>query len=196
MQFLSIVLTLLLVMDPVGNIPLFLTALRPVAPARRTFVVLRESGFALVILLVFLVIGRGLLDVLHVTADALAVGGGVVLLLIAIKMVFPTPEGLHEAVLGEPFLVPLAVPYLAGPSMLATEILLVSTSPSGLMWYHAAAVVVAWLVSTGVLASAGWLQRYLGDRVLTALERLMGMVLVIIAVQMMLTGLKQFFLAG
>ncbi len=181
-------------MDPLGNIPLFITALRTVKPERRVKVVLREHAIALVVILLFLVIGRELLNLLHVTSDALAVGGGIVLLLIAIRMIFPTQEkSLHEAVLGEPLIVPLAIPYVAGPSLLATEILLVSTAPAGKLPYFALAVFLAWMVSVIILSSAGWLQQHFGERALTALERLMGMILVIISAQMLLTGLKQFF---
>lgn len=195
MQLFSTSLMFLLVMDPLGNIPMFLTALRGVKPERRVRVVVREHLIALVLLLAFLFIGRRLLEVLHVTPDALGVGGGVVLLLIAVRMIFPSEDkNLHEAVLGEPLIVPMAVPYIAGPSMLATEILVVSTRPTKELPWIVLAVFLAWCVSLMTLAAAGWMQRRLGERVLTALERLMGMILVILSVQMLLTGLKQFFM--
>lgn len=193
MSFVSAVLTFLLVMDPLGNVPLFLTALRTTKPERRVRVIIREQLIALAIMVAFLFAGRGLLEVLHVSKEALTVAGGVILLLIAIRMIFPTSEkNLNEAVLGEPLIVPLAVPYTAGPSLLATEILFMANEPH--RWsFWLTALLVAWAGSAMILISSGWLQRYLGERALTALERLMGMILVIISVQMMLTGLAQFF---
>lgn len=192
MAFVSAVLTILLVMDPLGNIPLFLTTLRGTADKRRPWIILREHLIALAILLAFAFLGRGLMAVLHLSSDALSVGGGVVLLLIAIRMIFPPQDrNLHEATLGEPLIVPLAVPLIAGPSVMATVLLFVSSNGALGMWIGA--LTVAWVFSLIILASSGWLQRYLGDRVLTALERLMGMVLAVMAVQMVLNGIKQFF---
>lgn len=191
----SAALTFLLVMDPLGNVPLFLAALRNTAPERRVRVIMRELLIALAIMLVFLALGRFLLNLLHVSQEALMVSGGVILLLIAVRMVFPTPEkNLHEPVSGEPFIVPLAVPYLAGPSLLATLILVVSSAPASQWPWWLLALGLAWSVSAIVLLGAGWLQRFVGQRALVATERLMGMVLVMIAVQMMLDGLKAFFM--
>lgn len=183
-------------MDPLGNVPLFLAALRHTAPERRVKVILRELLIALAIMLVFLGLGRYLLNLLHVSQEALTVAGGVILLLIAVRMVFPTDSSnLQEPVTGEPFIVPLAVPYLAGPSLLATEILVVSSGPPGMWPWWLLALGLAWGLSAAVLLSAGWLQRFVGDKALVAIERLMGMVLVMIAMQMMLDGLKSFFMS-
>lgn len=194
MNLVSAVVTFLLVMDPLGNIPLFITALRTVKHERRIFVIVREQLIALAIMIAFLFAGRGLLGVLHVTSDALNVAGGLILLLIAIRMIFPTQEhNLTEAVLGEPLIVPLAVPYTAGPSLLATEILFVSREPDRLPFWLLA-VAVAWLVSAAILVCSGWLQRFVGERALTALERLMGMILVIVSTQMMMSGIHAFFM--
>lgn len=191
MTWISAAVTFLLVMDPLGNVPLFLAALRHTAPERRVRVVWRELLIALAIMLAMLVLGRPLLSVLHVSQEALTVAGGVVLLLIAVRMVFPTAEtNMHEPVHGEPFIVPLAVPYIAGPSLLAVEILVVSSNPPGMIWWWLLALVVAWAITAVVLLSAGWLQRFVGDRALTAVERLMGMVLVMVSVQMLMDGIK------
>lgn len=188
MSVLSAAIVLFFVMDPLGNVPLFLSALRHVDPARSRFVILRELLIALVILVVFLFVGRYVLQLLHVSAAALTAGGGVILLLIALRMIFPTSErSLREEVRGEPFVVPLAVPYTAGPSMLATELLFMSREPERWpVWLGA--VVLAWLASAVILYFASNLRRLLGDRGLTALERLMGMLLVIVAVEMLMTG--------
>lgn len=192
MSLLSAATLLFFVMDPLGNVPLFLTALRDVDPLRYRRVILRELGFALVIMVTFLFLGRYLLDVLHVSDAALTAGGGFILLLIAIRMIFPAGDhNLREDVQGEPFVVPLAIPYTAGPSVLATELLLMSREPDRWpVWL--AALLLAWLASAVILYSASGLRRVLGDRGLTAMERLMGMLLVIVAVEMLMGGAAEY----
>lgn len=192
MTLLSAAVLLFFVMDPLGNVPLFLSALRHVDPARYRTVILRELGIALVVLVVFLFVGRYLLDLLHVSSAALTAGGGIILLLIALRMIFPSGERtLREEVEGEPFIVPLAVPYTAGPSTLATELLLMSREPERWpLWLGA--VVLAWLASAVILYFAGNLRKVLGERGLTAMERLMGMLLVIVAVEMLVSGLAEY----
>ena len=194
MSLLSAIVLLILVMDPLGNIPLFLTALCGVDPARHRFIIKRELLIALGIMIIFLAAGRFLLDVLNVTPPALNAAGGVILLLIAFRMVFPTPErSLQEAVRDEPFVVPLAIPYTAGPSILATEVLLMSQQPE--RWpTWLAAVLIAWAISATILYFSSYLHRLLGDRGLTAIERLMGMILVIVAMEMLLDGIRDFFM--
>ena len=192
MNLLSAAVLLFFVMDPLGNVPLFLSALKHVDPARYRLVILRELFIALVILVVFLFVGRYLLDLLHVSPAALTAGGGVILLLIALRMIFPTSErSLREEVRDEPFVVPLAVPYTAGPGMLATELLFMSSEPERWpVWLGA--VVLAWLASAVILYSASNLRKLLGDRGLTAVERLMGMLLVIVAVEMLMKGVAEY----
>jgi multiple antibiotic resistance protein len=186
----SAALLLFLVMDPLGNIPLFLTALRSVPPERQTRVVTRELVVAYVILLVFLFAGRYLLQLLEISPPALTIAGALVLFLIALRMVFPSSEGsLEQGIEGEPFIVPLAIPYVAGPSALATVLLMMSSDPA--RWPEwLGAVTVAWLAGAVVLLLGSRLGRFLGRRGLIAIERLMGMLLVAIAVEMFLRGLR------
>ena len=192
MTLLSAAVLMLFVMDPLGNVPLFLSALRHVDPARYRFVILRELLIALGILVGFLFVGRYLLQMLRVSGAALTAGGGIILLLIALRMIFPTQErSLREEVEGEPFVVPLAVPYTAGPSMLATELLFMSREPHRWpVWLGA--VILAWLASAVILYFTGNLRKLLGERGLTAVERLMGMLLVVVAVEMLMTGTAEY----
>lgn len=187
--------TFLIVMDPLGNVPLFLSALRRTDPARVQWVILRECLIALTVMVTFLFAGGALLDLLHVEDAALKAAGGVILLLIAVRMVFPTPERTIkvEATHDEPFIVPLAVPYVAGPSLLAVIVVLVSQTPGDWPWFLGG-LVIAWVLTTVVLYFSGFLQRVLGRRALEAVERLMGMILVILGVQMTFEGIKEFFL--
>nr|WP_255698202.1 MarC family protein [Tessaracoccus sp. ZS01] len=187
-------MTFFLVMDPLGNVPLFLTALRNTPEERRQWVILRELLIALAVMVAFLFAGRSLLDLLNIGNAALETAGGVILLLIAIRMVFPTAErNLREPHTDdEPFIVPLAVPYVAGPSLLAVEVVLISQNPAD--WpIFLGALILAWSVTAGILYLSGFLRRVVGDKTLIAIERLMGMILVILAVQMMLGGIKAFF---
>lgn len=189
----SAAVLLFFVMDPLGNVPLFLAALKNVAPHRHRPVILRELGLALAVLVAFLFGGPKLLALLHVSGTALTVAGGVVMLLIALRMVFPAGEHKEEVV-GEPFLVPLAIPYVAGPSAMATVLLFTSREPE--RWpAWLAALLLAWLATGIVLVFGASFARLLGTRGLTAIERLMGMLLVVVAVEMILSGLRQ-YLAG
>lgn len=191
---LSAAMTFLLVMDPLGNVPLFLTSLRNTKPERRQWVILRECLIALAVMVTFLFAGQSMLRLLHIEDAALRAAGGVILLLIAIRMVFPTPErNLAEPVTHEePFIVPLAVPYVAGPSLLAVIVVFVSQDSGNWAWYLGG-LIISWLITTACLYFSGFLQRVVGTRALVAVERLMGMILVLLAVQMMFDGVKAFF---
>ncbi|MDR2895554.1 MAG: NAAT family transporter [Propionibacteriaceae bacterium] len=192
-QYLSATLLLFLVIDPLGNIPLFLTATKQLPNNRRQRVIARELLIALVIMVLFFFIGGWFLDALHITQPAMAVGGGMILMLIAIKMVFPGQDStLGQDPTDEPFIVPMAVPYMAGPSVLATEVILVHQTPDHWL-ILLAALISAWLVGSVILYCSGLLQRLLGDKAVTAIERLMGMILVLISAQMLLGGIKEFF---
>jgi small neutral amino acid transporter SnatA (MarC family) len=140
----------------------------------------------------FLFLGRGFLRVLDVTPDSLTAAGGVILLLIALRMIVPTPDRpLREQVREEPFIVPLAVPYTAGPSVLAFELVLMSQEPDRWATWLGA-LLVAWVAAAVILYLSSDLRKVLGERGLTALERLMGMVLVIVAVEMIMSGITQY----
>lgn len=191
-SFISAIVLLLMIVDPVGNIPIFVQTLRGVPDARRSRVVLREVGIAFVLLLTFMLVGEGFLRLMGLSSQALQIAGGIVLLLIALRLIFPAAH-LREATIDgqEPFIVPLAIPYLAGPSALATVMLLVSQEPE-LRWQWIAALVVTMVVCAGLLVLAARIQRLVGERVLVASERLIGLVLIAVAVQMVLTGLRGF----
>ena len=193
-SFLSATILLLLVADPLGNIPIFVAALRGVPSHRRATVILRECLIAFAILLLFMFAGHRFMDALGLSDVSLRIGGGVILFLIALRMVFPVPEGIFgSSPGGEPFIVPLAIPALAGPSALATVLLLVSRDP-GRLFEWIAALAIALSTSAIVLVFAEKLQKRLGERAVIAFERLMGLVLTAIAVEMILKGIRAFVL--
>ena len=192
MDVFSAIVTLLLVMDPLGNVPLFLSVLKAVPPERRQRVLLRELGFAYVVLVAFLLMGNALLLFLGLEQEAVSIAGGIVLFLIALRMIFPEHGTLTDGTPeGEPFVVPLAIPLIAGPSTLATLLLLDRTVPSSTLTLLLV-VTVAWAVGGVILLSATFLYRVLGQRGLVAMERLMGMLLVMVAVQMLMNGVATF----
>jgi len=163
-SILSAAILLFLVMDPLGNIPIFLSLLKDIDESKRRRIILREVFIALGILLVFLFMGQKVLSFLQLQQESVSISGGIVLFLIGIRMIFPTGEGVMGAQLhGEPFIVPLATPLIAGPSALATLILMVGREP---------ARILDWLFA------------------LAAIERLMGMLLIMVSVQMLLNGIR------
>src|SRR5690349_14490680 len=187
----AVAVTLFLVMDPLGNIPAFAAALKQVPPARRQRVLVRELLIALLVLVACLLVGQPLLAWLRLEPRSISIAGGIVLFLIALRMIFPS-EGaaLTDGVDGEPFIVPLAIPLLAGPSALSTLLLLAQSRPARLVaWLGALAL--AWAASAAILLASPLLERVLRRKGLLALERVMGMLLVMVAVQLFLDGLAQ-----
>jgi len=194
MDLLSATLTLILIMDPLGNIPMFLSILKQIPDEkRRRKILIRELLLALLVLLIFLFLGRYLLNWLDLEQQSLRIGGGIVLFLIALKMIFPPPSGgiMGHFPEGEPLLVPLAVPLLAGPSTLGMLVLLSSKAPDKWMSWLIA-VILAWSLTSLIMICAGSFHRLLGEKGLVAIERLMGMVLVTLSVQMLLDGFSDY----
>ena len=191
--FVSAFILLLLVLDPFGSLPIFISVLRGVAPERRKVVAIREVSIAFGVLLAFMFTGQGFLNLMHLSERSLEVAGGVILLMISIRMIFASGESIYTSdAEREPFIFPLAVPLLAGPSAMATVLLLASRQPDRLMEW-VGALTGAMAVSGLVLLSAGRIRRLLGDSVVSAMEKLMGLVLTAIAVEMVLAGLKRYF---
>lgn len=190
METLTAFTTLLFVMDPLGNVPVFLSALKGIPPKRQQQIILRELLIALAVLLVFLVMGKQLLMFLGLTQESIGIAGAIVLFLIAIKMIFPQKGGIMgDTDDGEPFIVPLAIPCVAGPSTMAVLMLLANSGGQRIGdWLIA--LISAWAIASAILLGSTKISRLLGARGLIAVERLMGMVLVMISVQMMLDGLK------
>lgn len=190
MDILSAVITLWLIMDPLGNVPVFLAVLKRVPPERRRKVLVREVLIAYVVLILFMLVGDRALALLQIKQETISIAGGIVLFLIALRMIFPAAGGLEEGTEGEPLVVPLAIPLIAGPSTLATLLLLRAAFESTFqLWL---ATTIAWAATAVILIAAPFFYRALGERGLVAMERLMGMVLVMISVQMFLNGVATF----
>ena len=178
-------------MDPIGNIPLFISILKKIPPKRQKIIILRELLIALGIMVLFNFIGDWLLKALHVSQATVLISGGIILFLIAIKLIFPTGDGNHvSASEKEPFIVPLAIPFVAGPAVLAAVMLYSQQAANSFIVIGA--IGIAWLATTIILLAAPWLGTVLGSRGIIACERLMGLVLTMIAVQMFLEGFASF----
>ena len=193
--FVSALILLLLVLDPLGSLPIFIPIMNTVAPERRRWVAVREVGIAFSVLFLFMFFGDAFLRVMRLSERSLEVAGGVILLMVAIRMIFSQPGGVYGTPEGkEPLIFPLAVPLLAGPSAMATVLLLASRQPDRLMTW-VGALTCAMAVSGTVLLLCNRIRRLLGDSVVSAVEKLMGLVLTAIAVEMILAGLKRYFFA-
>ncbi|MED5620085.1 MarC family protein [Ideonella sp. BN130291] len=193
-NFLSAFVLLLLVLDPLGSLPIFISVMKGVAPERRTIVAVREVAIAFTVLIAFMLSGRGFLHLMRLSERSLEVAGGVILLIIAIRMIFQSGVEVYagDGKPREPLIFPLAVPLLAGPSAMATVLLLASRQPDRLVdWIGA--LTAAMGVSGAVLMAAGRIRKLIGHSMVSAIEKLMGLVLTAIAVEMVLAGLKRYF---
>ena len=193
-SFLSAFILLLLVLDPFGSLPIFIPVMRTVPAERRRWVALREVTIAFAVLCLFMFFGEAFLRVMRLSERSLEVAGGVILLMVAIRMIFSQGGGVYGVPEGkEPLIFPLAVPLLAGPSAMATVLLLASRQPDRVVeWIVALACAMA--LSGLVLVGCDRIRRWLGDSVVSAFEKLMGLVLTAIAVEMILAGLKRYFM--
>ncbi len=192
MTITSAALLLFFILDPLGNIPVLLSLFKGLPAARQRKILVRELVIALIVLMLFLWGGQHVLHLMHLRQESVSIAGGIVLFLIGLRMIFPTAEGvMGEVPGGEPFIVPVAIPMIAGPSGMAAVMLLGSQQPDR-MGDWMLALTLAWGATALILFSAPWLQKLLGYRVLTAVERLMGMVIVAISVQMFLDGIAAY----
>jgi multiple antibiotic resistance protein len=184
--------TIFLIMDPFGNAPVFNAVLSRLDRRRRSIVVARELLIALFILYGFLLAGNPILNFLGLTQPSLSIAGGILLFIISLRMIFPSAKVAEDnADMDDPFIVPLAVPLIAGPSTIAVLLLLSSNQPEQLKEWSIA-LFLAWLGTTILLVASPFLLKVIGSRGSRALERLMGMILVILATQMLLNGIRSF----
>ena len=187
----SAAVTIFLIMDPIGNSPVFNAVLSNLDKSRRVLVMIRELLIALLVLLGFLFAGNRILMFLGLTQSSLNIAGGILLFLISLRMIFPSPSTQEEVKVEDPFIVPLAVPLIAGPSAIAVLLLLSSNQPERLLEWSIA-LILAWLATTVLLIISPYLLSLIGKRGARALERLMGMILVILATQLLLDGIRDF----
>lgn len=187
----SVATTLFFIMDSLGNIPAFQSILKNIDVKSRIKIILRELIIALVVLFIFLLAGTNILSFVGLGQPSLNISGGILLFIIALRMVFPSEQRHYRSYNEEPFIVPLAVPLIAGPSTIAVLLFLSSSQP-GRLFEWSLSLIFAWSLTTVILVLSPYMLQYLGDKVIKAIERLMGMILILIAVQMILDGISQF----
>ena len=182
-------------MDSIGNIPLYLSILKNIPEKRQRVIILREMVIALVIIILFMFLGDQLMHFLQISDSTIQISGGLILFLISLKMIFPSKNDPHEPTSEdqEPLIVPLAVPLVAGPAVLAAVMIYARQETN--LWPMIGAIIMAWAASLIILLSSSFLKNLLGMRGLTAMERLMGLILILISVQMFLTGLHSFMVS-
>ncbi|WP_461208370.1 MarC family protein [Desulfocurvus sp. DL9XJH121] len=186
----EIAFPLFLIMDPVGNGALCLSLLGNHSPRRQRRIILRELLFALVVIVGFMFLGEGLLGILGIRQSTLRMAGGVILFIISMRMVFPSAEGeAADPDLGDPFIVPIAVPFIAGPSCLAAVMVYAHRDGPGVVF---PAICLAWAATAALMLAIPALNRALGRRGLRAMERLMGLVLILMSFQMLEDGVRLF----
>jgi len=194
MSLLSLALILLLIIDPLGNIPTYITLVKGISTKRRRWVILRETGIALAAMLLFYQIGEMLFSLLGFSECALRIASGLILFIIALKILFPTDDNLEAHLpAGEPFIFPLAIPLIAGPALLATIMLYAHLEQSRPLML--AAILIAWAATSLSFLCAPILYKYLGQNGLSACGRLTGMILVLVAIQRFADGV-QLFITG
>lgn len=191
MQVLSLAITLFFVLDPFGNLPVVLSLLNKVDKRRHWKVVLRESLIALALLVVFYAIGPQFISLLGVDSSDLTICGGVVLGIIALRLVFPDESSSGKEQETEPFIVPLAIPLMAGPSALATVMIMAAQSAQH-PWIGLGMMSLAWLVTVVLLLLGVILGSLIPARLLVAFERLSGLLLAVISVHMIMSGVKAY----
>jgi MarC family membrane protein len=191
--FLSATVLLIVITDPLGNIPLFILNMSKVAPERRLKVIIRECAIAFLVLLFFMLFGRQILTLLQLSEETLRISGGIILFLIALNMIFPgTGVSVgRDAVADEPFIVPIAIPLVSGPSAMVTSMLIAASAPGRILeWIAALAITIS--VTFAVILASDRIRRVLGAQVISALEKLMGLVLTAMSVEMLLSGVASY----
>lgn len=189
MTLFSLSLSLFILMDPIGNIPLFISILKDVNSRRQKVIIFRELLIALFAMLVFYFSGDYLLSILNISHGAVMMSGGIILFIIALKLIFPSMNSdkqiIHDK---EPFIVPLAIPLVAGPAVLAAVMLYSKQEINEFLVISA--ILIAWTVTTAILLASAFLKKILGERGILACEKLMGLLLIMIAIQMFVDGLN------
>lgn len=188
-SIISTALLLFFVLDPFGNVPVLLSVLKEVEANRMRVIILREAGYGLFILLVFLFLGGRLLELFHLEAGAVGIAGAIIFFVIGIRMIFTGGGSSMFGLSGEPLVVPIAIPMIAGPSALAT-LLVLGESGTSVVFETLPALLLAWLLSSVVLLFAPFLFKVLRENGLQAMEKLMGMILLMMSVQMFIDGVR------
>lgn len=198
--FLTIAAAIFFVLNATGQIPLFLAMLARFDQKRQLKIITRELVIALAILLLFTFFGDAVLRILGISRPIIAIAGGVLLFLISLTMIFPksVAEDPGKALVHEPMIIPLAIPVITGPGSITTVMLYAHETGSAFL--VAAAAFAAWVPSLIILLLGSYIKQILGEKGLVAVERLGGMLVCLIGIQMFTSGtlnlVKDYFSIG
>ena len=188
MNFSTILLSLLFIMDPFGDTPFFIALLAPFSPKTQRFIIIRESLIALFVLLLFALFGNRILHLINISTSTIAIAGGIILFVIAFHMLFPTQEVIEsENENNIPFIVPIAIPLIAGPGVMST--LIIYSHAVSQKWELVLALFLAWAISTVIYLSLPFIKKIMGHSGINALGKLGGILLIMIATQMISDGI-------
>ncbi|MFN9719726.1 MAG: MarC family protein [Planctomycetota bacterium] len=189
---LQMILLLFIVLDPFGNLVTINALLHKQTAAARRRIMFRESLIALAVLLAAVFAAGPIMRALGLQPYSLGVAGGIVLFMIAMGMVFPARKIVDDEELGDPLIVPIAVPFIAGPSTISFILLLSQKHDRGTVAFS---VFLAGLGSAVILTLSPTIYAFLGNRGSRTVERLMGMLLVMMSVQMVMDGIQAYLKA-
>lgn len=194
MSIIQLAMIFFIVTNPIGNSPTIIALIKDYSVREQQKILLREAIISMLLAMFFLFLGETFLNCLNIQNFALTTSGGVLLFIVALKMIFSTRD--ERQIVGPkqaPFIVPIATPLLSGAGLL-TMIMLYSKQEANDMKILLA-ILLAWVGVTAVLVAAPYMQIFLGKRGLAALEQLMGMLLAMIATEMIVNGFSLFFAA-
>ena len=195
MALFSIAVSVFLILHSLGNIPFFVGILGTYPVKRQRRIILRECLIALCILLLFNFFGEEIFGLLGISQGVVGIAGGTLLFLISLSMIFPKDD-THKHPEREPFIFPLAIPVMAGPGAITTVMIFAQQTQKPMLVMGA--ILLAWIPSTILLLAASNIKFLLGQKGLLACERLGGMLICLIAIQMLMSGIihlvkEQFF---
>lgn len=188
------VIIFIMIMDPFGNLPFFIATLRDESHNDFVKIVIRESTIALFIMLASIFLGKAFMSMMRVSNEHLQITGGIVLLIIGLKMIFSSlvPKG-EEEIKKDPFIVPLAIPLICGPGLIALLTTLKNSSPSATYPNILCATFIAWLIVTIILSLGKYLYRIVGNKGIDAMESLMGLLLTCLSISILLKAINTIY---
>ncbi len=186
----SSAITLFIVLDSFGMIPLALSMLANFPVKRQIIIIIRELVLALILLVIFYFLGASILNFLGASQSDLQICSGAVLSIISMNMVFKH-ESESESLKTEPLLVPICTPLISGPSALATVILINAQSTN--IAIDLLMIIVAWIASAIILVCGIACGQFIPKKILPAVVKLMGLLLAIIAAHSLCSGLTHYF---
>ena len=202
--FLNSFVLFFITIDTIGNLPFFISLTEGAKIKKKNQIALKSVVYAFFILILFAYLGRYLLDALGVTLDSLKIAGGIILMFIAIDILFEKRKkrrekkveaALDEKTYDEIIIFPIAIPFIAGPSTLATIILLMGNYSTSIDFQIVViiALIAALIVSLLLMIGTNFTTKYIPPQILHATSRVFAFILAALATQFIIDGIKASF---